>query len=86
MNDGSGFVAGMFVTLGLFIAYDAVGLLLFGSTRDDILAKHIEQAQEVCETNEGVFKIEGETFGYHKLICVNGAVFTYTPPKTNESQ
>ena len=29
---------------------------------------------------------EGETLGYHKLICANGAVFTYTPPKTDESQ
>jgi len=47
--------------------------------RDDIQAYHIEQAYEVCASNDGLKKIEGEFFTPHEFICNNGAVFTYQP-------
>lgn len=83
MNDGSGFLQGMFITILVFILIELIGVK--GMNRDDIRMYHIEQALEVCETNEGLYRIEGETLFYHEFICNNGAVFTYKrPAKTEE--
>lgn len=74
------------IFLGVFVALAFICLINFPAwvldeSNDDIYMHHIEQGMEVCEQNGGLAKIEGETFSQHLLICDNGAVFTYVPPK-----
>jgi len=74
------------IFLGMFIAIMFIGManlpaLVQDNSNDDIYMRHIEQGMEVCEQNGGLVKIEGQTFSQHLLICENGAIFKYVPPK-----
>lgn len=41
----------------------------------DIPSQNINKAVEVCSTNEGVYKIRGESIGVQTAYCKNGAKF-----------
>lgn len=74
MND-SDFLKGMIATLLIFGFIEMLALPE-GSTRAYALAiEHITQAFKVCEDNDGLLKIEGESIGMHEFICNNGAIF-----------
>ena len=85
MNDESGIFLGIAITIFIFGLVEIVGIIN-GAARDDIYYKHITQAQEVCENNGGLYKIDGNSIHAHEFICNNSAVFMYTLPKTDESQ
>lgn len=76
MKDSNEFFT-ILIILVMFGLYELAGLGIGG--RDDIQAYHIEQAYEVCANNDGLKKIEGESFTPHEFICNNGAVFVYEP-------
>lgn len=58
---------GCLIQIGTFIKGDS----------DDMHIKHIVQALEVCEDNDGLRMIDGNAFSPHRFLCYNGAVFAY---------
>lgn len=84
-DEDKGILTGICFTLVIIGMFNLPSLIL-GDSNDDIYPHHIEQGQKVCEPNEGLKKIEGETFSQHFLICNNGAVFSYVPQKRNIEQ
>lgn len=59
MKKVNGCYIGMYVIVFIFGAVEWITWMT-GSGCDDVFNRHIVQAQEVCEDNGGLCKIEGE--------------------------